>query len=70
MRVSEMAIDRETEEHRALAREAIAVNSTASLDFTDTHHPTALGNPTEGALLLWLMIRAMITVSCAQRLRL
>ena len=54
MRVSEMAIDRETEEHRALAREAIAVNSTASLDFTDAHHPTALGNPTEGALLLWL----------------
>lgn len=54
MRVSEMAIDRETEEHRALAREAIAVNSTASLDFSDDHHPTALGNPTEGALLLWL----------------
>lgn len=54
MRVSEKAIDRETEEHRALAREAIAVNSTASLDFTDAHHPTALGNPTEGALLLWL----------------
>ena len=54
MRVSEMAIDRETEEHKALAREAIAVNSTASLDFTDDHHPTALGNPTEGALLLWL----------------
>ena len=54
MRVSEMAIDRETEEHKALAREAIAVNSTASLDFTDNHHPTALGNPTEGALLLWL----------------
>lgn len=54
MRVSEMAINRETEEHKALAREAIAVNSTASLDFTDAHHPTALGNPTEGALLLWL----------------
>lgn len=54
MRVSEMAIDRETEEHKALAREAIAVNSTASLDFSDNHHPTALGNPTEGALLLWL----------------
>ena len=54
MRVSEMAIDRETEEHKALAREAIAVNSTASLDFTDNYHPTALGNPTEGALLLWL----------------
>ncbi|MEZ7674538.1 calcium-translocating P-type ATPase, PMCA-type [Prevotella sp. 20925_1_30] len=54
MRVSEMAIDRETEEHKALAREAIAMNSTASLDFTEAHHPTALGNPTEGALLLWL----------------
>lgn len=54
MRVSKMAIDRETEEHKALAREAIAVNSTASLDFSDDHHPTALGNPTEGALLLWL----------------
>ena len=54
MRVSEMAIDRETEEHKALARETIAVNSTASLDFSDDHHPTALGNPTEGALLLWL----------------
>ena len=54
MRVSEMAIDRETEEHKALAREAIAVNSTASLDFSDDHHPTTLGNPTEGALLLWL----------------
>lgn len=54
MCVSEMAIDRETEEHKALAREAIAVNSTASLDFSDDHHPTALGNPTEGALLLWL----------------
>ena len=54
MRVSEMAIDRETEEHKTLAREAIAVNSTASLDFTEAHHPTALGNPTEGALLLWL----------------
>lgn len=54
MRVSEMAINRETEEHKALAREAIAVNSTASLDFTEAHHPTALGNPTEGALLLWL----------------
>ena len=54
MRVSEMAIDRETEEHKALARETIAVNSTASLDFSDDHHPTALGHPTEGALLLWL----------------
>ncbi len=33
--------------------EGIAVNSTAQLDFSDGH-PAVLGNPTEGALLLWL----------------
>ena len=34
--------------------EGIAVNSTASLDLSDASHPSVLGNPTEGALLLWL----------------
>lgn len=34
--------------------EGIAVNSTASLDFSDQANPQVLGNPTEGALLLWL----------------
>ena len=34
--------------------EGIAVNSTAQLDLTDPAAPKALGNPTEGALLLWL----------------
>ncbi len=34
--------------------EGMAVNATASLDYTDSAHPTVLGNPTEGALLLWL----------------
>lgn len=34
--------------------EGMAVNATASLDYTDATHPTVLGNPTEGALLLWL----------------
>lgn len=34
--------------------EGIAVNSTAMLDLSDPAHPKALGNPTEGALLLWL----------------
>ncbi len=38
----------------ALLNEAIAVNSTAALDFSTPSHPTVLGNPTEGALLLWL----------------
>ncbi len=32
----------------------IAINSTAQLDLTDPDHPKVLGNPTEGALLLWL----------------
>lgn len=33
---------------------AIAVNSTAQLDFSDEKRPQVLGNPTEGVLLLWL----------------
>lgn len=34
--------------------EGIAVNSTAQLDFSDSKKTGVLGNPTEGALLLWL----------------
>jgi Ca2+-transporting ATPase len=34
--------------------ENMAVNSTAQLDLTNPDRPTVLGNPTEGALLLWL----------------
>ncbi len=34
--------------------EGISVNSTALLDLTDAKNPKVLGNPTEGALLLWL----------------
>ncbi len=37
-----------------LIETAIAVNSTAQLDFSDEKRPQVLGNPTEGALLLWL----------------
>lgn len=37
-----------------LVVEGIAVNSTAELDMSDPLRPVALGNPTEGALLLWL----------------
>lgn len=33
---------------------AIAINSTAQLDFSTPGRPSVLGNPTEGALLLWL----------------
>ena len=37
-----------------LVKEGIAVNSTASLDISDRAKIKVLGNPTEGALLLWL----------------
>ena len=41
-------------ENEKLIVEGIAVNSTAYLDFSDSTKVKALGNPTEGALLLWL----------------
>jgi len=37
-----------------LIRESISINSTAYLDYSDSTKIKALGNPTEGALLLWL----------------
>ena len=37
-----------------LIKESISVNSTAYLDYSDSSKIKALGNPTEGALLLWL----------------
>ncbi len=43
-----------------LLPEAIAVNSTAFLDYGDGHTgPSVVGNPTEGALLLWLYGRGI-----------
>lgn len=39
--------------------EGMAVNSTAQLDLSDPAHPVALGNPTEGALLLWLRSKGL-----------
>ena len=41
------------DEASKLIAEGIAVNSTASLDLSGTE-PNVVGNPTEGALLLWL----------------
>ena len=38
----------------SLLKECIAVNTTANLDFADSSKIKAIGNPTEGALLLWL----------------
>lgn len=37
-----------------LIAEMISVNSTANLDFADKNKTKVIGNPTEGALLLWL----------------
>jgi len=37
-----------------IIKEGISVNSTAYLDYSDSTKIKALGNPTEGALLLWL----------------
>ena len=37
-----------------MVAEMIAANSTANLDFADPQHVKAIGNPTEGATLLWL----------------
>lgn len=42
------------DELSSLITEGISVNSTASLDLSSADKPSVLGNPTEGALLLWL----------------
>ena len=52
MSVDEMKVYGDTP--KAVLAEGIAVNSTASIDFSDKNKPQILGNPTEGALLLWL----------------
>lgn len=41
-------------ENSRLVYESISVNSTAFLDFSNKDKVAALGNPTEGALLLWM----------------
>lgn len=40
--------------NKDLIATSMAINSTAHLDEHDAAHPIVLGNPTEGALLLWL----------------
>ena len=53
MRVDDVQLYGLDEKSSAVA-ESMALNSTAQLDFTDPDCPSVLGNPTEGALLLWL----------------
>lgn len=52
MSVDEMKVYGDTP--KDVLNEGFAVNSTASIDFSDKNKPQILGNPTEGALLLWL----------------
>lgn len=54
MRVYQTVFYRLPESMADIIDEGIAVNSTAQLDLTDPGRPSVLGNPTEGALLLWL----------------
>lgn len=52
MSVDEMKVYGDTP--KEVLDEGIAVNSTASIDFSVKSKPQILGNPTEGALLLWM----------------
>ena len=47
-----------TDKSDAVVADALALNSTADLDFSAAE-PKVLGNPTEGALLLWLHSRGI-----------
>lgn len=50
-----------------MIEENIAVNSTAFLDYSNPNKTTALGNPTEGALLLWLNGKGMNYMNIRER---
>ena len=50
----QVAGTRLAEVKQELLAEMIAVNTTANLDFADKENIKTIGNPTEGALLLWL----------------
>ena len=50
-----------------LIEEMIAVNTTANLDFSNKSAIKAIGNPTEGALLLWLHDRGINYLTIRER---
>ncbi|MBQ9678736.1 MAG: calcium-translocating P-type ATPase, PMCA-type [Prevotella sp.] len=54
MRVSEVSFEGMKSDLQEFVYLGIAVNTTASLQIEADSQPTVLGNPTEGALLLWL----------------
>lgn len=67
MSVDEMKIYGDTP--KEVINEGIAVNSTASIDFSDKSKPQILGNPTEGALLLWLNNKGVDYRSIRERVK-
>ena len=54
MHVYETCFETEGEQYQYRVCQGIAVNTTASLQIDEGTSPKVLGNPTEGALLLWL----------------
>lgn len=60
MKVSETAFDNlpeqklQSDKLSEIIKESIATNTTANLDYADPNKIKTIGNPTEGALLLWL----------------
>lgn len=63
MRVEELATGRLTALQQKILEEGIAVNSTANIDLRNDEKPQVLGNPTEGALLLWLALERGADIS-------
>ena len=53
--LAECGLDESAASH--IVEESIALNSTAFLDYSDQEKVKVVGNPTEGALLLWLFDR-------------
>ncbi|GHT12988.1 calcium-translocating P-type ATPase, PMCA-type [Bacteroidia bacterium] len=53
-KITENNLDNPGNLNKILVQELIAANSTAYLDYSNPNKIKALGNPTEGALLLWL----------------
>ncbi len=46
-------------DNKRMLVENMAINSTAMLDLSDSDNPKVVGNPTEGALLLWLQSKGI-----------
>ena len=65
MHVSETAFDNladqrlQSDKLSEIIKESIATNTTANLDYADSSRIKTIGNPTEGALLLWLQAQGV-----------